>query len=282
MVELTHNIVEVDFNKSLINTYNVSILLGIDRFYYLISDAQQQILVLRGYQLPQEVNLPVFQQLLLEDAFLRESFKQCTIGIVSARFSLIPTSLFDAKSARDYLQMMVSFQEQDQIGQDTISVLDAINLYAYNTIYLELLQTHFQVSNTYHVSTGMIQNFMTHFDNNDSKNIFLHIYGNNISLTVIDDGKLLFHNLFEFKASPDCLYYVLLVFKQLGLKPDKHPLYITGELLVDSEIHQLLYKYIKTIHFANRPNFYGFGEQLLASFPQHFFFDLYSLKLCEL
>ncbi|MGH1336124.1 MAG: DUF3822 family protein [Aureispira sp.] len=281
MVELTHNIVEGDFNKNLTDTYNLSILLGVDRLSYLISDAQQQILVLRVYQLPKSVNLSALQQLLLEDALLRGPFKQHTIGIFSTRFSLVPTALFDEKKAKEYLQMMVALEEQDQMGQDKVAVLDAINLYACETTYLELLQTHFQGASTYHVSTGMIQNFVTNFDSNASQNIFLHIYGNNISLTVVDHGKLIFHNLFEFKASPDCLYYVLLVFKQLGLKPETHPLYITGELVVDSEIHQLLYKYIKTIHFVNRPNFYGFGEQLLDRFPKHFFFDLYSLKLCE-
>lgn len=282
MVELIHNIVEADFNKSLAHTYNLSILLGVDRLSYLVSNAQQQILSLRVYQLPKETSVPALQQLLLEDAFLKTPFKQCTIGVFSTRFSLLPEALFDEGNAREYLSTMVNLQDQDQVGKDAIPVLQAVNLYAYGATYLELLQSHFKEASICHVSTGMIQNFVTNFDSKQSKNIFLHIHSNNISLTVVDHGKLLFHNLFEFKASPDCLYYVLLVFKQLGLKPEKHPLYIAGELVVDSEIHQLLYKYIKTIHFVNRPNFYGFGEQLTASFPQHFFFDLYSLKLCEL
>ncbi len=100
-------------------------------------------------------------------------------------------------------------------------------------------------------------------------------------LTVIENSKLLFHNIFSFKASPDCLYYVLLVYKQLDLSPQKTPLYIVGELVADSEIHKLLHKYIKTIHFVNRPNFYLFGEKMQESCPKNFFFDLYSLKLCE-
>lgn len=281
MVELTHNIVELDFNKSLTNTYNLSILLGVDRLSYLISDAQQQILVLRIYQLPKHNGATALQQLLLEDALLRSSFNKCTIGVCSARFSLVPSALFDEGKAEEYLQTMVVLQETDRVQQDKVAVLDAVNLYAYEAAILEHLQKHFEGSNFYHASTGMIQNFLTNFDSNQSKNIFLHISGNTISLTVADRGKLLFHNWFEFKASPDCLYYVLLVFKQLALRPETHPLYITGELVVDSEIHQLLYKYIKTIHFVNRPNFYVFGEQLSEQFPQHFFFDLYSLKLCE-
>ncbi len=280
MVELTHNIVEEDFNKSLTDTYNLSILLGVDRLSYLISDGQQQILVLRVYHLPKETAYSALQQLFLEDAFLGSSFKQRTVGVFSTRFSLLPALLFEAATKRSYLETMVDLAAQDTVLHDKVAALEAVNLYACAEETVALLQQQFQVAEIHHVSTGLIQNFVTHFDSEASKNIFLHIYGNNISLTVVDKGKLIFHNLFEFKASPDCLYYVLLVFKQLGLKPEKQPLYMAGELVVDSEIHQLLYKYIKTIHFVNRPNFYGFGEQLTANFPQHFFFDLYSLKLC--
>jgi hypothetical protein len=247
----------------------------------LISDAQQQILVLRVYQLPKEDTLSALQQLLLEDALLRVPFKQRTIGLFSRSFTLLPSQLFDVSKADAYLKIMTELHAQDEVLNDALPGLEAVNLYAYQTPYLKLLKEHFQNPAICHISTGLIQNFITHFDSKNSKNIFLHIYGNKISLTVVDHQQLIFHNLFEFKASPDCLYYVLLVFKQLGLRPEKHPLYIAGELVIDSEIHQLLYKYIKTIHFVNRPNFYGFGEQLTASFPQHFFFDLYSLKLCE-
>lgn len=255
--------------------------MGTDRLSYLISNEQHQVLALRAYQLSDLPNQSPLKQLLIEDSIIREKFRTVRIGLFSPRFSLVPLSLFDAESASMYLQQTVTLQCNDQIFFDTIESLKAANIYAFESPYIQDLVAHFSGAQFCHVSTGLINNFVTNFDSSSSKNIFLNIYDHYVIITVIENSKLLFHNVFSFKASPDCLYYVLLVYKQLGLMPQKHPLYIVGELVKDSEIHKLLYKYVKTIHFVNRPNFYVFGNKTQTSFPQNFFFDLYSLKLCE-
>ena len=248
---------------------------------YLISDQQNQVVALRAYQLSDNQTQNPLKQLLIEDSIVREKFRTVKIAVFSPRFSLIPLSLFDEAQHTVYLEETVSLKREDRIFFDKIKNLNAANVYAFEENYVEGILDHFPGAQVFHVSTGMINNFIANFDSSASKNIFLNVYDHYVVITVIEQSKLLFHNIFSFKASPDCLYYVLLVYKQLGLAPQKHPLHILGELVVDSEIHKLLYKYIKTIHFVNRPNFYGFGPKLQESFPQNFFFDLYSLKLCE-
>lgn len=281
MVDILYNIFEEDFNKGLIHTYNLSVLVGIDRLSYLISNQQNQVVALRAYQLS---NLPTqapLKQVLIEDSIIRGKFRSVKVGLFSPKFSLLPMSLFDEQELRLYLEQTTSLQQKDHLAFDLIKELDAANAYAFDLSYIQDITEHFPAAQFFHVSTGIINNFIANFDSSSSKNIFLNVYDHYVMITVIENKKMLFHNIFSFKASPDCLYYVLLVYKQLGLIPQKHPLYIVGELVQDSEIHKLLYKYIKTIHFVNRPNFYVFGAKTQSSFPQNFFFDLYSLKLCE-
>ena len=121
---------------------------------------------------------------------------------------------------------------------------------------------------------------MSNFDKT-TQNIFANIHANTVSITVIDKGTLIFHNIFSFKTSADCLYYVLMAYKQLDVNPQKIPLYVAGELVEDAEIYQILYKYIKTIKFVSFPNFYTFGKRHKKELPANLFLDLYSLKLCE-
>lgn len=280
MVNLTNNIVEQDFQRSQTAAYDLSLLVGGDRLSYLISDTQQQILALREYQLPTNDRATVLQQVFLEDQLLQAHFQSTTAGIFSNRFTLLPTTLFDANQQRNYLETLVTLTAEDQILSESITPLEATNIYASTADLLTVLQEQWKDLRCCHLSTGLLHHFLTQFDTQVSKRIFLHVYRQHIALTVVEKGNLLFHNWFEFKASPDCLYYVLLVYKQLGLRTEKHPLYLSGELVMESEIHQLLLKYVKTLHFINRPNYYVAGEQLAANFPQHFFTDLYSLKLC--
>ncbi len=255
--------------------------MGTDRLSYLISNEQNQVVALRSYQLSGLPHESPLKQVLIEDSILRAKFKTVRVGLFAPKFSLIPLSLFSEEEASVYLQQTTTLNKSDQVFFDLVESLKAANVYAFAIPYIQDFKEHFSEVNFCHVSTGLINNFINNFDSSSSKNIFLNIYDHYVMITVIENNKLLFHNIFSFKASPDCLYYILLVYKQLGLMPDRHPLYIVGELVADSEIHKLLYKYIKTIHFVNRPNFYVFGEKLQASFAQNFFFDLYSLKLCE-
>ncbi len=281
MVDITYNIFEDDFNKNQTHSYDLSILIGKDRLSYLISNQQQQALALRAYQLTDPQPQAPLKRLLVEDSIIRQKFRSVKVGLFSPRFSLVPLSLFSESGAADYLEQTTNLQRNDKVLADTINSLKAANIFAFDEQYIKGIVEYFPDARFFHVSTGLINNFIANFDSKTSKNIYLNIYDHYVMITVVEEGQLLFHNIFSFKASPDCLYYVLLVYKQLGLTPQKDPLNIVGELVIDSEIYKLLYKYIKTIHFINRPNFYVFGEKIQESFPQNFFFDLYSLKLCE-
>jgi len=48
----------------------------------------------------------------------------------------------------------------------------------------------------------------------------------------------------------------------------------------DSEIYHLLYRYIRHLKIIELPQSIQFGEAVTKQNP-HFFFDLFSLHLCE-
>ncbi|MCH2023128.1 MAG: DUF3822 family protein [Saprospiraceae bacterium] len=281
MVDIIYNIFEDDFRKDQTHSYDLSILMGKDRFSYVISNQQKQVLSLRAYHLSDDKSQSFLKQLLLEDSIIRNKFRTVKVGVFSPRFSLLPLDLFDASEATSYLSLTNTLLRNDQVLYDDVELLKAVNIYAFEEQYINCIVDYLPDAKFYHISTGLINNFINNFDSTSSKNIFLNIYDHYVMLTVVENSKLIFHNIFSFKASSDCLYYVLLVYKQLNISPQKIPLHIVGELVMDSEIYKLLLKYIKTIHFVNRPTFYLFSEKIQNSCPKNFFFDLFSLKLCE-
>jgi len=246
---------------------------------YLVSDQQQHVLGLRAYQLDPKDQYPV-QSILKEDKILNSNYKQVKLGVFSPRFTLLPSNLFDENAAASYINKTSHVKRNDLIMHDTLSDLAIHNIYAFDKHLLQQLEEAFSEVSCYHSSTGLINNFLANFDKT-ARNIFLNIYHQSVVITVVENNQLSFHNIFSFKASADCLYFVLLVYKQLGFDPKKDALYVVGDLVKDSEIHKLLFKYIRTIKFVEQPNFYTFGKEIKQTLPPHFFFDLYSLKLCE-
>lgn len=278
MVDIVYNIFEDDFVRSQTHQYNLSVLLGADRLSYLITNAENKVLGLRSYKFAGLLH-PI-EHLLKEDVIFNSSYGTTKVGVFSKQFTLVPTALYEADTQKSYLETLVQLPEQAAVLVDDWSAVAAKYIYATSSNLISEIQTAFPQATIFHQSTGLVTNFSTNFDKTTS-NIFLSVQDHTVNITVLDKGELIFHNIFAFKASADCLYFVLLVYQQLGLQPTKNPLYVVGELVEDSEIHQLLYKYIKTIKFVGFPNFYTFGNNIKQELPPNFFFDLYSLKLCE-
>ncbi|MFT6149381.1 MAG: hypothetical protein ACJAUH_002072, partial [Saprospiraceae bacterium] len=62
---------------------------------------------------------------------------------------------------------------------------------------------------------------------------------------------------------------------QLNLSTENSKLFLSGEVMQNSRIYKLLYRYIRKIEFISRPTAFQFDEQF-ADQPKHFNFDLYS------
>ncbi len=277
MVEITNNIFEEDFNKSQTHTYNLSVLLGMDRLHYLVASQDNRILGVRTCTFTPQAN-PI-QQILKEDTILNNSYRSVKVGLQTNNLTLLPTSIFREKEAADYLAKTTNYNDNEEVMSVPLDE-DIMSVFSFPKSLLADLSIGFQSTQIYPVLKGLYANYKQNFDKT-TRNVFLHVLGNTVQITVLQQQKLLFTNSFEFKASPDCLYFVLLAYKQLGINPQNEPLYVSGEIVEDSEIYKLLFKYIKTIKLVDRPNFYSYSNKLTENIPSNFFFDLYSLKLCE-
>ena len=66
-----------------------------------------------------------------------------------------------------------------------------------------------------------------------------------------DKNRFKFINTFEVKYSKDALYFILFVWKQLGLDPMQDEMYIVGEMQEKEEFLNLMRKYIKRTFSIN-------------------------------
>ena len=81
-------------------------------------------------------------------------------------------------------------------------------------------------------------------------------------------------------SSQDFAYFILNVYEQFKLSAETTPLSISGSLTEDSDLFKVIYRYIRYIGFVNTPSYFRFGQQF-TGIPQHFYFDLFSIKLCD-
>ena len=91
---------------------------------------------------------------------------------------------------------------------------------------------------------------------------------------------MIFFNSFSFKNENDFIYHVMLVFKQFDLNVENIPVFLSGQITDDSRLYRMVYRYINQVQFSKAPASVNFGKNS-KEIPSHFYFDLFSLHLCE-
>ena len=97
-------------------------------------------------------------------------------------------------------------------------------------------------------------------------------------LVKLAQGNLLFVNSFEYEHTDDILYYILYVWKQVGMDQQKDQLRLFGDVPLRNDITNTLRNYLQYIDPLEIPSeAYLMGSEVLQA-P----LDLIALSLCEL
>ena len=284
MGKVDFEVQEDNFVKKYTQTYDLSILIGVDRFCFLVSDPQQNLLLLRNYSIGEDAGVissleNALKEIYISDKVLKLSFKRVRIGLVHEKNTLVPISYFDKDHKSTYLHNVVAYAPKDNIDFDTLKYCNAVNVHATNSNIINQLRGYFPGSHIYHALSPVILGFRKITEHQRGNQICLNIRDRIMQILLFDGGNFLFGNSFRYQSSKDFIYYVMLIFDQFNLKPESDVVHLAGSVIENSEIYHLLYRYIRHINIIPAPSYYRLGKRLSKS-PVHFYFDLFSLKLC--
>ena len=186
-----------------------------------------------------------------ENPELQQKFETITVVHQNDLLTVVPQSLFDENEAANYLKFNTKILPTDFVAFDVLAQQELIVVYVpYININNYFFDTYgsFQY---YHHATIAIKEAISSSSFKEATNVHVDVLKNSFSCTVIEKGKLLLHNVYSYKTKEDFIYYILFCFEQLALNPDETPLILSGIITTDSELHQLLYTYIRNITTIN-------------------------------
>ncbi|MEM9822848.1 MAG: DUF3822 family protein [Bacteroidota bacterium] len=284
MGKVSFEVQEDNFVKKYTQTYDLSILIGVDRFCFLVSDPQQHLLLLRNYVIGEDALTigsleDAIKEIYISDKVLKLAFKRIRIGLMHEKNTFVPKALFDKDQQQKYLTNVVAHHPDDNVDFDALKSCDIINVHATNIDITNQLRGYFPGAHIYHGLSPVLLGFRKITEHQRGRQICLNVRDRLVQILLFDDKSFLFGNTFRYQSSKDFIYYVMLIFDQFQLKPEKDVVHIAGNIIENSEIYHLLYRYIRHLNIINAPSYYRFGKRF-AKTPPHFYFDLFSLKLC--
>ncbi len=207
------------------------------------------------------------------------SFKNTSVGFLNEQSTLVPSALFRAEDAAKYFHFNLNADDAT-IHSEPVRAFDSINVFGVPKTLTETMNHFFGNYSLHHHSTALLEGIHLSFKKSNEKLFFLNIRKEYVDIVVTEGKKLIFINSFNYKSIDDLIYYVMFVCDRLQLNPETVSTWLMGDVERESAIYNLLYKYIRNISFAKRPDVFNFSY-VFKEIPSHFYFNLFSLALCE-
>lgn len=277
-----YDIVATSFDRNKIDQLELSILLGMDSFsYILLAPDTRQMMAFTSVQLNTSGFadwVPVFYRSIQANEFLRAGLaKTVYLGISTERLCLVPQRLFQKGEEASYLSKLTDISLDDRCKSDFIPSAAAQLLFVIGEERLEAMSRRLSPNRIQHSATAMLEQWLKQSQALNHKALYACLRDRMLSLAALHNGQLLFFNTFKFQTAAEVVYYVHLVYQQCGWSATRMPLYLCGEVLEDSDIYQQLYRFIEDIRFLQPPAALATIEGNMLSLPSHLYYDV----LCQ-
>lgn len=190
---------------------------------------------------------------------LKGNFKAVHVIHDNELSTLVPEPLFDEDHIADYLKFNSRILPTDYITHDEITSQELVNIYVpYVNINNFLIDT-FGSFEFKHFSTVLLENILVPKIHTDTKKMYVHVCKEHFEVIVTDANKLQLYNSFEYHTKEDFIYYILFVAEQLKLNPELFELVFLGQVSLEDELYNMVYKYVRHVSFYETQLSYKLG-----------------------
>jgi len=275
-----HSFIDEAFDEKKTASYQLLLQIGVNDIQVAIHDKQQnKYIALEKYVVSNTDNFEalsdLFDILSKESKLIDHVFQSVVFIVVSNLSTLVPSVLFEEDKKEIYLNFNASLTEYEVIMADEIKSLDAKNIFALPASLKTKLNHKYSNVEYHHASSALIDTLTANNKNQIGKKIYIHIESTHFEILLIEGKNLIFYNSFNYHSTEDFIYYVLFVFEQLQLNPEKTETILLGEVEKSSALYTLTNKYIRNIKFAERTVDSDYSYQL-QTLPKHFNFTLFN------
>ena len=252
-------------NKNTIYKKKMSIQVSLNGLSFCILDQEnKEIVYLKKIDFEKQLDpIRVLSQIeLTYEKFteLNQPVDEVSLIFTNTLFSLVPSELFDEENAASYLKFNTKILKTDFIAFDEIDN-SMVNVYI---PYANIINYFFDKYGEFeyrHSLSVLIESLLTKETEKD-KVVYLHSHLDHYELVIIENGKLLFANSFQFDTKEDFLYYLLFTAEQLNLDPTEFDLVLLGDIQKETEEYQMTWNYIKNVSFLGPFHSYSFAKDL--------------------
>lgn len=274
----------VDINLTL--TYHLSIQVDeLGLTYTILDSVRNKYIALKSIPFETKANshqLPVFcERIVKSEEFLEKSYKSVKLIYHNQKAVLVPMPLFNKENMADFFAFSHEFAgNQEKLFFNRIENISSQNIFSVPTELAIKFSELFPSIVFYNQGTPLIENLMYRYKNKTGQQkVIVHLSENFFDVAVIDTPKLLLYNTFKFQDENDFIYFLMYIFEQLKLNPEKTEVVLSGKIEKNSPHHNMIKRYIHQIRFDRLNDGFSYSYTF-NELAQHTFINLINLQKC--
>lgn len=219
------------------------------------------------------------EEIILGDNYLCRQYKKVHIITSSPKMTLVPGPLYDSDKKNEYFAFNQIVDYGDTILENKINDQDLYIVFSYPGSIAGFLNAHFPGAPLLHQTKPLL----THISGlrRSSSGIYIHVHIEKefFNLIISDRGTLGFCNSFSYSNISDILYFVLNVFKKLGIKQEE-TINISGSSIRYDDLHSAFTAYVSNLRYSEPSEKYTFSY-VFTEAAMHRYLNLFAAADCE-
>ncbi|MCU0455508.1 MAG: DUF3822 family protein [Bacteroidales bacterium] len=270
----------LDINST--ENYELSVQISADGLAFAILDTIRNKYVLLRSTEPDDnkyFSADDIAEIISKDDFLTRRYRKVHIVLPSQKFTLVPAPLFDPARKEEYFSFNLNRDDNEVILSNKVSDPDAYIIYSLPDTIHEIPGRFWPAAYPAHHTKPLISQVSLHSKSIAGFYVHVHIEKEFFNILVYDHGTLKFSNSFTYRNISDILYFVLNVFKSMGISNDE-PIHFSGRTGKYDDLWSGFAMYIRNLRFTDPSGSFTFSY-VFNDLGLHRFINLFSISTCE-
>lgn len=236
-----------DFSKS--EQYTLSIRLSTDGFSFSVFnplvDSEPPYY---DREVDESLSLTAnLKQTFREVEWLNRPFRRVNVLSADKRHTFIPLEFFEDEQAETVFYHNHPKQENEIVQYNILAKNNIVVLFGMDKSACSFLREQYPDIRFFSQASPLIEFFASKSRLGNSRKMYAHLRKEAVDIYAYERGRLLLANSYACKETNDRIYYLLYLWKQLGMDQERDELHLTGELADKEVLMPELRKFIRQV-----------------------------------
>lgn len=232
-------------------TSNRRLVIRVSRNRLSFSTTEGEEVVYEQYALNSSISIAAnMREALRTVEMLKEPYHRALV-MVDAPVLMVPAELFDESTMDEQYRHAFTRVEQQVVMYTVLAEVNAVAVFAMPKDLRTVLTDAFTTVRFVAAMTPLWNHLNKRSYTGHHNKLYAYFHEKRLDVFSFTQNRFRFFNTYEVSGASDAIYYMLAVWKQLGLSADHDELFLTGDIVERDHLKEELDQFIKRIFIVN-------------------------------